>query len=64
MVLISHRLSTVRQADRIVLLEGGRITETGSHEELITLGGKYAAMFALQAERFSHGYDDRLEEGR
>jgi ABC-type multidrug transport system fused ATPase/permease subunit len=63
-VLISHRLSTVRQADRIVLLEGGRITETGSHEELITLGGKYAAMFALQAERFSHGYDDRLEEGR
>jgi ABC-type multidrug transport system fused ATPase/permease subunit len=63
-VLISHRLSTVRQADRIVLLEGGRITEAGSHEELITLGGKYAAMFALQAERFSRGYDDRLEDSR
>ena len=63
-VLISHRLSTVRQADRIVLLDGGRITEAGSHEELITLGGKYAAMFALQAGRFSQGYDDRLEESR
>jgi ABC-type multidrug transport system fused ATPase/permease subunit len=51
-VLISHRLSTVRQADRIVLLEGGRIAESGTHEQLIARGGTYAEMFALQAERF------------
>lgn len=62
-VLISHRLSTVRQADRIALLDGGRITETGTHEELMTAGGQYAAMYRLQARRFSQGYDDRLDEG-
>ncbi|MFI6737542.1 ABC transporter ATP-binding protein [Nonomuraea sp. NPDC050451] len=62
-VLISHRLSTVRQADRIVLLDGGRITESGTHEELMAEGGQYATMYALQAQRFSQGYDDRLDEG-
>ena len=62
-ILISHRLSTVRQADRIVLLENGRIAESGSHDELMSLGGQYAAMFAIQAERFQSGYDDRIEEG-
>ena len=61
-VLISHRLSTVRQADRIVLLEDGRIAESGSHDELMALGGGYATMFAIQADRFRQGYDDRLEE--
>ena len=60
-VLISHRLSTVRQADRIVLLEHGRITESGSHDELIAAGGAYAEMFAIQAERFQRGYDDVSE---
>ncbi|MFL6109745.1 MAG: ABC transporter ATP-binding protein [Catenulispora sp.] len=60
-VLISHRLSTVRQADRIVLLEHGRIAESGTHDELIAAGGAYAGMFAIQAERFQHGYDDRAE---
>jgi len=61
-VLISHRLSTVRQADRIVLLDQGRIAESGTHDELITLGGAYARMFAIQAERFRRGHDDRYEE--
>lgn len=60
-VLISHRLSTVRQADRIVLLEGGRITESGTHEELMALRGRYAEMFDIQAERFRRGFDDRID---
>ncbi|MFD7617906.1 ABC transporter ATP-binding protein [Streptomyces sp. NPDC059802] len=62
-VLISHRLSTVRQADRIVLLDGGRITESGTHDELIAAGGSYARMFAIQAERFQQGYRHAIEEG-
>ncbi|MFE3579880.1 ABC transporter ATP-binding protein [Streptomyces vinaceus] len=61
-VLISHRLSTVRQADRIVLLDGGRITESGTHDELIAAGGSYAEMFAIQAERFRQGYRQLIEE--
>ncbi len=48
-VLISHRFSTVRMADRILVLEGGRVTEDGSHEELVRLGGRYAELFELQA---------------
>ncbi|MFC0531777.1 ABC transporter ATP-binding protein [Phytohabitans kaempferiae] len=62
-VLISHRLSTVRQADRVVLLDRGRITESGTHDELMALDGAYAAMFAVQADRFRRGHDDRVEEG-
>ncbi|MFJ3640783.1 ABC transporter ATP-binding protein [Streptomyces sp. NPDC090108] len=62
-VLISHRLSTVRQADRIVLLDGGRITESGTHDELIASNGSYARMFAIQAERFQQGYRHAIEEG-
>ena len=51
-VLISHRLSTVRRADRIALLADGRVAEVGSHEELMAADGEYAAMFRLQAARF------------
>ena len=40
-------------ADRIVVVEGGRVTESGSHEQLLTTGGKYAEMFHLQASRFT-----------
>ncbi len=48
-VLISHRFSTVRMADRILVLEHGRIVEEGSHHHLVALGGKYAELFELQA---------------
>jgi hypothetical protein len=51
-VLVSHRLSTVRSADRIVLLQDGRIAETGTHEELMARRGAYADLFDIQAERF------------
>ncbi|TDB75479.1 ABC transporter ATP-binding protein [Micromonospora sp. KC723] len=52
-LLISHRFSTVRQADHIVVLEDGRVVEQGSHHELITLDGRYARLFRLQADRFT-----------
>ncbi len=48
-VLISHRFSTVRMADTIVVLAGGRIVESGSHAELVALDGRYARLFSLQA---------------
>jgi ATP-binding cassette subfamily B protein len=51
-VLISHRLSSVRFADRICVLAGGRITESGTHEELIAAGGDYAELFNLQARAY------------
>ncbi|HKF17934.1 MAG TPA: ATP-binding cassette domain-containing protein [Candidatus Dormibacteraeota bacterium] len=51
-ILISHRFSTVRHADRICVLEHGRVIELGSHEELMALGGRYRTMFDLQAARF------------
>jgi ATP-binding cassette subfamily B protein len=52
-VVISHRFSTVRRADQIVVLDGRRITERGSHEELMAAGGTYAELFGLQARRFA-----------
>ena len=51
-VLISHRFSTVRMADRILLLENGEMKELGSHEELLELNGKYAELFNLQARGY------------
>ena len=52
-VLISHRFSTVRLADLIHVIEKGRVIESGSHQELLALGGRYAHMFNLQASRFT-----------
>jgi ATP-binding cassette subfamily B protein len=51
-LFISHRFSTVRMADRIVVLENGRIAEDGNHEQLTRLGGRYAEMFELQAASY------------
>jgi ABC-type multidrug transport system fused ATPase/permease subunit len=51
-ILISHRFSTVRQADRICVLEEGRVIEMGSHDELMAKGGRYRTLFELQASRF------------
>jgi ABC-type multidrug transport system fused ATPase/permease subunit len=54
-ILISHRFSTVRQADRICVLEHGRVVELGTHDELMAHGGRYHTMFELQAQRFAAG---------
>ncbi len=54
-LLISHRFSTVRQADRILVLNDGHIAEEGTHLELVELGGMYSRMFQAQAEQFSDG---------
>jgi ABC-type multidrug transport system fused ATPase/permease subunit len=54
-ILISHRFSTVRHADRICVPEHGKVVELGTHDELIALGGRYCTMFQLQASRFAEG---------
>jgi len=51
-VIISHRFSTVRMADRIIVLQNGTVVEDGSHQELVARGGLYAELFALQAEGY------------
>jgi ABC-type multidrug transport system fused ATPase/permease subunit len=57
-ILISHRFSTVRHADRICVLEHGRVVELGSHAELMAERGRYRTMFDLQAERFNDSEDE------
>jgi ATP-binding cassette subfamily B protein len=51
-IVISHRFPTVRMAKKIVVIDRGTIVEQGTHDELVALGGKYARMFALQAEGY------------
>jgi ABC-type multidrug transport system fused ATPase/permease subunit len=60
-ILISHRFSTVRQADRICVLERGKVVELGTHDELMAANGRYRTMFDLQASRF--GTDGDEEQG-
>ncbi len=60
-ILISHRFSTVRHADRICVLEHGKVIELGTHDELMAKGGRYKTMFDLQAQRFGASED---EEGQ
>jgi ATP-binding cassette, subfamily B, bacterial len=54
-ILISHRFSTVRHADRICVLENGAVVELGTHDQLMAAGGRYRTMFDLQAARFDDG---------
>lgn len=56
-IVVSHRFSTVRRADRIVVLAGGHVVEDGSHEELQDRGGIYARLYEMQARRFRDGSD-------
>jgi len=61
-VLISHRFSSVRHADGIVVLQGGRVVEKGTHDELLAADGRYAKLFQLQAEKFARGEEEGEEE--
>ena len=54
-IVISHRFSTVRRADRIAVVEHGRVVEDGSHEQLLDAGGRYSTLYRLQAARFQIG---------
>jgi len=61
-ILVSHRFSTVRLADRICVVEDGRVVELGSHDELMTSGGRYRTMFELQARHFDRRFDLTADE--
>lgn len=53
MLLITHRLASVRHADRIYVLRDGQVIEQGEHADLLALGGQYAELYALQASQYS-----------
>jgi ATP-binding cassette subfamily B protein len=57
-VLVTHRLANVRHADQIVVLEHGRVTEKGTHDELMAGGGTYHELFSLQARAYADGHRD------
>jgi len=58
-IFISHRLSTTKKADRIIMMEEGEIIEQGTHEQLMKQEGKYAEMFTIQAQKY--GQDSAME---
>ncbi len=62
-LLISHRFSTVRRADRIAVLDAGRIIESGTHEQLLAADGRYASLFRLQATQYATGVPSEAEAG-
>jgi ATP-binding cassette subfamily B protein len=62
-VYISHRLASTRFCDRIIMLDGQRVSEVGTHDELMKSGGKYAEMFAIQASYYKSGDSDEKEAG-
>ena len=57
-LIISHRLSSTKLADRIVFLENGKIVESGTHDELMELNGKYASLYRFQARNYKEGITD------
>ena len=61
-VVVSHRFSTVRRADRIVVLDQGAVVEDGDHASLLAAGGHYARMFRLQSSRFHDGPEDGVDD--
>lgn len=61
-IVVAHRLSTVRAADRIIVLSRGRVREEGTHEELLTLGGLYAALHQLQFSRVEDQHSSQVED--
>jgi ATP-binding cassette subfamily B protein len=62
-VLISHRFSTVRIADRILVLERGKLREQGTHDDLVARGGEYAALFEMQAAGYHPNFEAKYPNG-
>jgi ATP-binding cassette subfamily B protein len=62
-ILVSHRLSSVRRADRIVVIGEGGVVEDGTHDALMAAGGRYAEMYSLQADRFATAAAEEVEHG-